>query len=288
MLLSSIVMKPINHSGIKLARRVLLLLMLVCALCASALAQSSTGGGTSVKGAGEQAQDEKAEQILKRAVEALGGNSYLNVRTLIGRGQFTPFQAGVSGIPVAFTDYIVYPDRERTEFRGQGVRTIQANTGDTGWIFDGAARAIKEMTPEQVEDFHVSIRTSVENLLRGSWRKDGAKLSYVGRREAGLARRNETVRLTYAGGMSVEFEFGAKDGLPAKVIYQRKDAEGVEVKEEDRLLQYVAVGGIMAPFVIDHFRAGIQTSRINYESIEVNAPVADALFTRPANLKAVK
>jgi outer membrane lipoprotein-sorting protein len=88
--------------------------------------------------------------------------------------------------------------------------------------------------------------------------------------------------------MIVDFEFGAKDSLPAKVIYQRKDAEGKELPEEDRMAQYIAVGGILVPYVIDHFRAGVQTSRINYESVEFNAPVADALFTRPANAKAVK
>jgi hypothetical protein len=232
--------------------------------------------------------EEKAEQILKRAVEALGGGSYLNIRTVVGRGQFTPFQDGVSGLPSAFIDYIVYPDRERTEFRSQGLRNIQANTGDGGWVFDAAARTIKDMTPEQVKDFRFSLRTSVENLLRGGWRKEGARLSYVGRREAGLARRNETVRLNYADGLSVEFEFGAKDGLPAKVLYQRKDTEGKDVPEEDRLAQYIAVGGILAPFVVDHYRAGLQTSRINYESIDFNAPVAETLFARPANAKAVK
>jgi hypothetical protein len=144
------------------------------------------------------------------------------------------------------------------------------------------------MTREQVEDFRFNIRTTIENLLRGSWRKEGARLSYAGRREAGIGRRNETVRLTYGDGMSVEFEFGAKDALPAKILYQRKNADGQDVPEEDRLAQYVTLDGIVAPFVVDHFRAGVQTSRINYESIEFNVPIPEALFTRPANAKAVK
>jgi hypothetical protein len=239
--------------------------------------------------AAPQAGDEKAEQILKRAIEALGGASYLSVRTVVSRGQLTPFKEGVSGLPTAFVDYIAYPNRERTEFRSQGVRVIQVNDAQGGWVFDGASRTIKDMTREQVEEFlRFTLMTSVENLLRGGWRKEGAKLSYVGRREAGIARRNEVVRLTYADGMTVEFEFGAKDGLPAKVIYQRKNAEGEEAPEEDRLAQHIAVGGVVAPFVIDHYRAGMQSYRINYESIEFNAPVAEALFTKPANIKAIK
>ena len=45
---------------------------------------------------------------------------------------------------------------------------------------------------------------------------------------------------------------------------------------------------VSAPFVIDHFRNGVQTSRINYESIEFNKPLADSLFAKPANIKAIK
>jgi len=273
------------------AGRITPLLLIILCLTFAPAALPAQGSGSDKDAVEQQARDSdsRAEQILLRAIEALGGGSYLNVLTLVGRGQYTSYKDGVSGIPVTFIDYIAYPDRERTEFRGQGIRNIQAYTGASGWIYDSAARTVKDMTSEQMEDFNRAIRASVENLLRGSWRKDGARLSYVGRREAGLARRNETVRLSYQDGLSIEFEFGAKDGLPAKVIYQRKDSEGVEVKEEDRLAQYINVGGgVIAPFVVDHFRAGQQTSRINYESIEINTPLADALFVRPANAKSVK
>ena len=134
------------------------------------------------------------------------------------------------------------------------------------------------------------MRTSIYNLLRGWWRMEGAKLSYAGRREAGLGRRNEAVRVTYTDGFWVEFEFGAKDGLPAKVIYTRRQKnadsdEMEEVTEEDRLQKPITNDGITTPFVIDHFRNRVQTSRINYESIELNRPLADSLFEKPASVK---
>jgi len=269
--------------------RLLIVQLTIMALGFAQVTAFAQGAAATTTKDAKASGEEKAEQILKRAVEALGGANYLNVRTVVSRGRLTPFQEGVSGLPTAFLDYITYPNRERTEFRAQSGRVIQVNDGDGGWVFDGAARTIKDMAREQVEDYtRYTLQTSVENLLRGGWRKDGAKLTYVGRREAGIARRNEVVRLTYADGMSVEFEFGAKDGLPAKVLYQRKNAEGVEAPEEDRLAQHIAVGGVVAPFVIDHYRAGVQAYRINYESIEFNVPVAEALFARPANAKAVK
>lgn len=239
------------------------------------------------------APNDKAEKIVQRAIQAVGGDGYLKARTVTGRGFFTEYKDGVSGIPIRFVDYISYPDRERTEFTGGGIRIIQANSGSGGWIFDGAAKTLKEQSAEQLEDFRLAMLTSVENLLRGWWRKQGATLTYVGRREAGLARRNETVRLTYADGFWIEYEFAANDGLPSKVLYKRRhkkpDSDELQdVAEEDRLQKPIMIDGIVTPYVIDHFRNNIQTSRINYESIEYNRSLADSLFARPASIKAVR
>jgi hypothetical protein len=237
--------------------------------------------------------DPKAEAIVTRAIEVLGGSAYLNVRTVVGRGFYSPFQDGRSQSPTRFLDYMVYPDKERTEFTSDGIRTIQTNSGETGWVYDGATRTISDMKAGQIADFKKSMRTSVESLLHGWWKKEGANLSYVGRREAGLARRNETVRLTYPDGFSIEYEFAAKEGLPEKVIYKRvrKKAdsdETEELTEEDRLAKPITMGGVTAAWVVDHFINGVQTSRINFEAIEYNQPILDSLFVKPANIKGLK
>ena len=238
-------------------------------------------------------QDPKAEAILARAVEVLGGSNYLNVKTVVGRGFYTTFHDGVSQLPSRFLDYIAYPDKERTEFTGGGIKAIQTNVGNTGWIYDGTTKTIGDMKETQIADFKRSMRTTLENLLQGWWRKEGAVLTYAGRREAGLAKRNETVRLTYPDGYWIEFEFGARDGLPSKMIYKRTKTkpnsdETEETSEEDRLAKPITVDGVTAPWVIDHYVNGVQTSRINYESIEYNKPLPDSLFAKPENVKAIK
>ena len=236
--------------------------------------------------------DDKAEQIVQRALKAVGGDRYLQVKTQIGRGLFTEYRDGVSGIPSKFVDYISFPDKERTEFTGGGARIIQTNYRDGGWIYDGAALTLKDQTPQQLEEFKLVMRVSAENLLRGWWRQQGATLSYVGRREASIGRRNETLRLTYPDEFWIEYEF-ADDNLPAKILYQRKlknrDTEEIEaIKEEDRLHKRVTIDGVTAPFIVDHYRNGIQTSRIAFDTIEFNKPIADSLFAKPANIKAIK
>lgn len=265
----------------------LLLFLVGCLLPARLAAQTTT------KAPAPTSPDAKAEAVVARAIEVLGGNSYLNVKTVVGRGFFTAFHEGISQIPARFLDYIAYPDRERTEFTGDGIRVIQTNTGDTGWLFDGATKTLSDMKGAQIEDFKRSMRTSVENPLRGWWKKENATLSYVGRREAGVGKRNETVRLTYPDGFWIEFEFAAKDGLPAKVIYKtikrKPDSdETEEITEEDRLEKPITIAGVTAPWVVDHFINSTQTSRISYESIEYNQLLVDTLFAKPANIKSLK
>lgn len=239
------------------------------------------------------AVDEKSQQIIDKAIQSLGGNAYLNVNTVIGKGFYTIFIQGVSQIPAKFLDYIAYPDHERTEFTGAGIRTIQTNVGATGWVFDGAVKTITDQGTTQIADFKLAMKTSLENVLRGWWKKEGGKIVYVGRREAGLAKRNETIRLTFPDGFWIEYEFGAKDGLPAKIIYKRnrKDPDSgdeVETTEEDQFFKFITIDGVNAPWVMDHFINGTQSSRISYESVQYNQKLADALFTKPENVKAIK
>ena len=237
--------------------------------------------------------DEKSQQIIDHAVEVLGGQKYLGVQTVTGKGFYTTFKDGMSQLPARFLDYISYPDNERTEFTGAGIKTIQTNTGNTGWNFDGAVKKISDQTPAQIEEFKRALHTSLEYLLKGYWKKEGGKITYVGRREAGLAKRNETIRLTYPDGWWIEYEFGARDYFPAKIIYkrQRKDPDSgdmVEVTEEDQFFKYITIDGVTAPWVIDHFVNSKQTSRINYESVQYNQRFAENLFAKPVDIKSIK
>jgi hypothetical protein len=281
-----------NTSSFRKTARFVSSLILLCAAGVSVFSQTPPPNSPPkvevTTTARPEANDEKAEQIVRRAVEAQGGGAYLGVKTIIGRGYFSQFDKGLSLPPLSFVDYLVFPDRERTEFRGGRGRTIQTNAGDGGWLYESSTRSIVDLKPEQVADFRLAMRTSTDSLLRGWWRKDGARLTYLGRREAGLAKRNEAVRVTYPDGFAVDYEVGAKDFLPAKTFYKRKNAEGEEVSEEDRFASYKIVAGLTVPFVIDHYRAGAQSSRINYDSVEFNAPVPDTLFAKPASIKAIK
>lgn len=231
--------------------------------------------------------DEKAEAVLKKVVAKLGGEKYLQVKNSIGKGNFTTFKEGQTSSFQAFTDIMVFPNKERTEFKQNGVKYVQTNSGETGWIFDGERKIISEQTKEQIDNFKFGLKTSLDNLLRGGWRGK-ANLVYVGKREAGIGKRNEVVKVVYEDKFTVEYEFSATDFLPMKVIYKRMSADNEEVKEEDRYAQFLDIEGVLIPFVVDHYINGVQTSRINYTSFEINKNVPDSIFAKPNDIKELK
>ena len=231
--------------------------------------------------------DAKAEEVLFKAVTNLGGNRYLQVKSQVGRGKFSVIKENTLISFQTFVDVIVFPDKERTDFKGGGSRTIQTNSGNTGWVYDGDQELIKVQNEGQIANFKQGIRTSLDNLLRGGW-KNEAELTYIGRRPATLGKRNDVVKLTYKDGFAVEFEFAADDGLPQKAIYKRTNPDGEEIKEEDRYAQFIDVAGIKTPFIIDRVSNGTPSSRINYQSIEFNKNIPDSIFAKPSNVKDAK
>ena len=230
---------------------------------------------------------EKAEAVIKKAIQNLGGEKYMQIRTQVGKGTYSVLKEGTLVSYQSFVDVLVLPDKERTDFKGRGSRAVQVNTGSTGWVYDGDQDLIKVQNEKQNADFRQSIRTSLDNLLLGHW-KGEAELAYLGKRPATLGKRNEVIKLTYKDGFTVEFEFASDDGLPQKALYKRTDANGEETKEEDRYAQFIETGGVKTPFVIDRWSNGKQASRINYESVEFNKTIPDSIFTKPSNPKDAK
>jgi hypothetical protein len=260
----------------------------------AAFAQSSTTGtqsssATNQKPAQNDAQN--PEQIIKHAIAVYGGDAYLNVRTVVGRGLYTTFRDGVSQLPAAFVDYIVYPDRERTEFTGGGSRVIQANVCDQGWVFDGAVKAIKDQKPEQIEDFKFGVKTGIDYLLRGLWRKQGPNCgtSAVAKPvwQSGT-RRSAWIIRTVSGSNTSSAQRMACRRRSSTCASAKPDTGVVdEYSEEDHLAKPITIDGITAAWVIDHFINTKQSSAVAYESIDYNKPVADT-FTKPATIKGLK
>lgn len=237
---------------------------------------------------GEASADEskKARKILDRAVEKLGGEKYLNVKSSFSEGTFSIVKDGKIASYQSFTDVIVYPDRERTDFIERGSKTVQVNTGEAGWIYEEFLNKFGDQTEKQIENFQTSMRTHYDYLLRGKW-KNEAELSYVGRRPSTLGKRNDVLKLSFPGGLEIEYEFD-DEGLPMKTSYLRMNPDNQAIKEENRYARFVSYQGVLVPSIVDHFTNEQHSFRVVYESLEFNRDIPEEIFQKPENPKKLR
>ena len=259
-------------------RRIFLAAFLACTACAAAVS-----GQTDAK---PDPRTREAEEVIVRAVVALGGNAYLNASSSVGEGSLSVLDRGRIGSYMTFIDVIVYPDRERTDFEERGSKTVQVNTGDTGWIYEEHLEKFGDQTDKQIEDFKRSMRTHYDQLLRGEW-KGLAELSYAGRRPSTLGKRNDVVRLEFEDGLWVEYEFD-DDGIPMKTLFSTMNSDNQEIKEEFRYGRFIRSGGIMYPSVVDRYTNDVHIFRATYESLEFNRSIPAEIFVKPDNVKKLR
>ncbi|MEZ5346924.1 MAG: hypothetical protein R2681_15360 [Pyrinomonadaceae bacterium] len=228
----------------------------------------------------------KANAVVGKSVNLLGGDRYLKVKTTIGEGRFSQLKDGIIVSFQSFIDVIVHPDKERTDFTEQGSKIVQVNTGETGWIYEEYLESFRDQTESGIESFKKSQRSGYDYLLRGHW-KDEAELSYAGRRPASLGKRNDVLKLTFSDGFEVEYEF-SDEGLPMKTIYRRFDSEKNEITEENRYARFISYQGIMTPTVVDHYTDDVQVYRVNYESVKYDQRINEEIFKKPDDPKVLR
>lgn len=232
---------------------------------------------------------ERGAELIKQAVQARGGERFLSFTNIMSTGMFTPFQKGISQFPIQFIDWIIYPDKERTEF-GKGKkknRTIQVNVGNTGWIYDGEAETLKDQSDKQIQEHLEGLEVDIDRLLRAAVKGDGVEVGFAGREEMRPGERADAIAIRLKSDRTAYLLIDPKTHLPMSLSYEKTE-DGALVKREIRYAQFVDYDGVKFPNIVDFYRDSIQTGRINIQSIKLNTPVSDELFAKPASAKAIK
>lgn len=229
----------------------------------------------------------RAAAVVRDAVKARGGDVFLSVRSVVTRGQYTGFEKGVSGNPLIFVDYVVYPGRERTEFGKGDNKVIQTNSETANWVYEAIQRMIRDQTEDQIRGFQQGLRYDLDNLLRTAANQKGVKLTYLGRREAWKNTFSEAVRVEFDDGGSAVLHFDSRSKLPLMVEYKAITPEGT-VNSESRYYRWVEFDGIQFPTLQDFYRDGKQSARVSFDTVTFNEAVPDKLFVKPSSIKEVK
>lgn len=237
------------------------------------------GSGASAQQAKPAPGAAQAEEVFGKIIEALGGDAYLKIRDLTGRGRLYSFNRGELAGPGEqhFIYYSRPPDKERQEFGKKG-NVVYLYNGEAGWELD--RQGIRDMVPEQIESFQEGNRREMGYLLRARQHGEKVQVYYLGR-EFADNRRMHVVELV--NDRAETFKLYADEGtyLPAQFHFRERDAltgEWIDVTEYYG--KYVKVQGIQTPMQFTRTRAGFRSLEVFWKEITYNSDLPDELFTR--------
>jgi hypothetical protein len=220
----------------------------------------------------------RAREVIHRAIQALGGTAYLNVKDITREGRLAEF--GSADQLEGFTriwDYTILPDKNRTEYFKQR-NIIQVFNGDKGWVMDRAG--VEEAQAVSLERFQESLKKDIDILMRFRMNEDGLIFRYGGSDLLDL-KQVEWVEVIDRERRQFRIAFEKSTALPIRAVYISRDPETRErIEEVEYLSNYQNVQGIMTPLQVWRNRNGRKVYQAFFENYQYNTSLAEALFTR--------
>lgn len=222
--------------------------------------------------------DENARQaraMLNQAIQALGGQAYLNVHDMEQQGRTYSFYHGNSTGGVVFWRFVEYPNRERIEVTPQrDVAVVYA--GQKG--YEITYKGPHALEKKDLDDYLRRRRLSLETVLR-TWVNDPTvALFYDGNALAGNVAAQQ-VTLINAKDEAVSLDFDLESHLPIKKTYKWRDPVDRDRNVEEEIYDnYKPVQGIMTPYSFTRYYNGDMQAQRFLNSIRYNEGVDEAMF----------
>lgn len=233
---------------------------------------------------GQETNEEKIRALFENAIDALGGDVYMDVRDIVSEGQYFMFNSrGESSGLIKFTDYTKLPDKSRFELgnkKNELEITIFDLAKNEGWIIEGEREA-KDATEDDIKSFRAAANHSIENILRFRWKDPQNKLFYLGAGEGADVTR-DLVKLIDPENDEVAVYFDRVSKLPVKVESQRINERGVRVRVTDEYSQWHKIQNVLTPMRIDSYTNGRRSSQQFFLKLSYNNNLRDDFFSRPA------
>jgi hypothetical protein len=220
----------------------------------------------------------KAKQILHEAIEALGGQAYLNVRdqTCQGNVAFFGHHNELSDYEQV-RDYNLFPDKERTEYSKKR-NIIDVYNGDKGWTLDRGG--VSDMPAASIADFQKGLKRDINHLFRYQLKKPQLQFRYDGPDVVDL-KQAAWVEVDEGDKLTVKIAVGQLTHLPIRARYITRDpvTHGRTV-EVEYFSNYHKVQGIATPFQDTRTRNGQKVYQFFITKCQYNSGLKPDFFTR--------
>jgi hypothetical protein len=222
----------------------------------------------------------KAKAVLDQAIQALGGDAYLNIQDISQQGRTYSFHHGeTTSTGILFWRFVKFPDKERIEVTKQRDVAYVYN-GDNAYevTYKGTATQDTKTTTEYVR----RREHSLEWVLRRWLKEPGVALFYEGSALA-ADKPAEQVSVMNAKNESVTLYLDTTTHLPIKKTFSWRDPTDKLLNTEEEVYDaYRPTQGIMTPYSVTRFYNGDMSNQRFLNTVSYNGGLNDSMFQAKA------
>jgi hypothetical protein len=241
--------------------------------------------------------EQRGKRVVNEAVEALGGDRFLNMQNRVESGRvYSFYREKLSGLSIAkiYTRYDSGVSDTAHEL-AQHERDNFGKKEDYGTLFTGKEawdityRGARPLPDERVTRYLETTLHDIFYILRVRLNERGWIFESKGM-DVIENSAVEIVDLTDSDNRTTTVYFDHITKLPVRQVFYRRDPVTKDRNEEvTHFTKYRETGGIQWPFAIERDRNGEKVYEIFSTSVEVNEPKAtDDLFALPSTIKLLK
>jgi hypothetical protein len=259
-------------------RRIFFLLT-ICIVILGQAATPVVGAQSQAPASGDE-NSTKAKTLIDQAIQALGGQAYLEIQDVSQQGRTYSFHHGeTTSTGVLFWRFLKYPDKERIEVTKQR-DVAYVYSGDKGYEVTYKGTAGIDATA--LADYLRRRNHSLEWVLRKWIKEPGVALFYDGAAVA-ADKPADQVSVLSAKNDSVTLYLDATTHLPIKKTFTWRDpTDKLRNTEEEVYDAYRPTQGIMTPYSVTRFYNGDMTNQRFLNTVTYNSGVNESMFEAKA------
>jgi len=228
------------------------------------------------------AQDMKLDELLEKYYKAIGQDKSVKIQTFKITGKMS--QRG--GVVFQLISFNKRPDMERVEFDLQGTKLIVVFDGQTGWMINplGESFEPQDMSADQINSGKKLYGTQKIpfgwNNPLVNWKENGDKIELVGKEDInGMPAYN--IKMTFSDNEVVNYYMDIEKNLILN-SKEKSMIQGQIIDVETIYSDFRNVDSVLIPFKLETLYNGRSAAIITFDKVEINLPLDDAIFKKPA------
>jgi hypothetical protein len=218
----------------------------------------------------------KAHDLLEQAIQALGGQAYLDVRTIDEQGRTYSFHHGrPTSNGMLFWRFVEYPDKERIEVTPQR-DVAYLYVANKGWEL-----TYKGPRPVETKDLDEYLRHrkfSLETVLQNWVNDPSVALFYDGNALAGNLPADQ-ITLINSKDEAVDLFLDVDSHVPIKKSYKWRDPVDRQLNIEEEIYDnFRMVQGVNTPYGFTRYFNGDMAAERFVNAVHYNGQLDEAMF----------